>query len=341
MPDPNRSALSIVIPVHSGRTTLERCLESVAPQLAHADEIIVVDDGSSEDMSSVAAAHGATLVRLDRQSGAAAARNRGAAMAVRSWLLFLDSDVALHPDGLARVRVWTNDGTVDGVIGSYDDAPDASGMVSRFKNLAHHYFHQQAPGPIASFWGACGAVRRDLFSRVGGFDERRFARPSIEDVELGWRMADQHARIVLDPALQVTHLKRWTLQSLIVTDVMDRAMPWTRWALARGRITSDLNTSGTQRVAAVLALLLVATGLSSIAISSLHLPFLAMIVAAVVLNRGLFHLFWRRGGATLFLAGFFLQQLYYLCALTGLALGIVQYARTGRGASAPPAGARV
>ena len=52
---------------------------------------------------------------------------------------------------------------------------------------------------------------------VDGFDARRYPRPSIEDVELGGRLSGR-GRLVLDPALQGTHLKEWTLASMVVTD---------------------------------------------------------------------------------------------------------------------------
>ena len=90
--------------------------------------------------------------------------------------------------------------------------PDDQSIVSRFKNLAHHHFHQRARVEASTFWGACGAIRREQFFAAGGFDEKRFKLPSIEDVELGSRLVDRGVRIVLDPGLQVKHLKRWTLR---------------------------------------------------------------------------------------------------------------------------------
>ena len=129
--------------------------------------------------------------------------------------------------------------------------PDDPSIVSRFKNLAHHHFHQRSRAEANSFWGACGAVRRDCFFAAGEFDEKRFKLPSIEDVELGYRMIDRGVRIVLDPELQVKHLKKWTLTSLIATDVTRRAIPWTLLWMERRRMQKDLNFSYDQRIARV------------------------------------------------------------------------------------------
>src|SRR5262245_44260985 len=121
---------------------------------------------------------------------------------MRPVLFFVDADVVLHPDAIARGRAQLVDPSVDAVIGSYDDTPDARTLVSQFKNLAQHYFHQRAAGR-RSFWGACGFIRRPVFDAVGGFNEARFSRPSIEDVELGWRVTHRGGRILLDPQILV------------------------------------------------------------------------------------------------------------------------------------------
>jgi GT2 family glycosyltransferase len=330
--------LSIVVPVYNGTRTLDRCLGAIAAQLGPGDEVIVVDDGSTDDVSAVANRFGVTMVRLDRRSGAAAARNRGADRATRPLLSFVDADVVLHPDAIARGRAHFADRSVDAVIGSYDDTPDARTLVSQFKNLAHHYFHQRAAGRVGSFWGACGFIKHAVFDGVGGFDEMRFARPSIEDVELGWRVADRGGRILLDPFILATHLKRWTFRSLIKTDVLYRAVPWVRWSLARRRFSGELNASPAQQLALVIAVLLIGTGIAGVFFQTARISSAVLAGLALAINHRLFRLFWRKGGVRLLVAGFALQQLYYLCALAGLVFGIARFCWPGRrSVSAPPA----
>src|SRR5262245_48326138 len=331
-------SLSVVIPVYNSAITLERCLSAVSAQLVAGDEAIVVDDGSTDDPGAVARRFGATLIRLDQRSGAAAARNRGAERATRPVLLFVDADVVLHDDAVGRGRASFADPSVDAVIGSYDDTPEARTVVSQFKNLAHHYFHQRAGGPIGSFWGGCGFIKREVFDAAGGFDEVRFSRPSIEDVELGWRVIDRGGRIRLDPHIQVTHLKQWTLASLIRTDVFYRAVPWIRWSLERRRLSGQLNASPLQQVALVVALLLVASGVAAIGSSAARIAVAGFGVTAFAINQSLFRLFWRKGGARLLVAGFALQQLYYWCAFAALMIGVATFYWPGRRTvSAPPA----
>src|SRR5678815_5150111 len=60
------------------------------------------------------------------------------------------------------------------------------------------------------------------------YDEWRFSRPQIEDVELGYRLSAHGHRILLQPEIQVTHLKRWTFRGMLKADFMDRGVPWAR-----------------------------------------------------------------------------------------------------------------
>jgi len=81
-------------------------------------------------------------------------------------------------------------------------------------------------------WAGCGAVRRAAFVEVGGFQEG-YLRPSIEDIELGYRLSESGGRIRLAAEVQVRHLKRWTLASIVRTDVWRRGVPWTELLLER------------------------------------------------------------------------------------------------------------
>src|SRR5207248_497955 len=79
-----------------------------------------------------------------------------------------------------------------------------------FRNLLHHHVHRGSPGRASTFWSGIGAVKRNAFMDVEGFDEH-YSRPSIEDIELGSRLLDNGAHIVLDPDIEGKHLKTWSL----------------------------------------------------------------------------------------------------------------------------------
>ena len=125
-------------------------------------------------------------------------------------------------------------------------------MLSQYKNLFHHFVHQDGREQATTFWSGCGAVRRSVFLELGGFSGS-YKRPSIEDIELGMRLHHAGHQIKLNKRIQVTHLKRWTLWSIIKTDVLDRGIPWTELMLRAGSMPNDLNTKVSQRISVVLA----------------------------------------------------------------------------------------
>jgi glycosyltransferase involved in cell wall biosynthesis len=247
-------ALSVIVPVHNSRDELEQCLAALA-RTEHDDfEVIVVDDGSTVPLEPLATRHGFGYLRISGPGGPARARNRGARLARGRYLVFVDADVCVHPETLGRfAQAFAEDPGADAVIGSYDDAPADPGFISVYKNLFHHYIHQNSNGPVPTFWSGCGAIRRDVFLEAGGFDEQRYRRPAIEDIELGaWLSAAGH-RIVLDGRIRARHLKRWTLRSLLKTDIFDRGVPWTRLMLRAGSMAGTLNVTPAQRLSVALA----------------------------------------------------------------------------------------
>ena len=226
------SSLSVVIPATDDPSTLPACRAALAASIDPADEIIVVDRPASLSASD--------------------ARNAGALRAAGDVLVFVDADVEVHPDALGRIRAaFAHDPQLTALHGSYDDVTERAGTVSVFRNLLHHHVHQTGAGPAETFWSGLGAVRRTDFLEVGGFDGTRYPHPSIEDIELGHRLTVAGGRLRLDPTIQGTHLKRWTLRSMLWTDFARRGAPWVALQLRTRRIASTLNCSWRHRVSAL------------------------------------------------------------------------------------------
>jgi glycosyltransferase involved in cell wall biosynthesis len=256
----------VIVPVHRGAAVLPHSLAALAASDLPREfwELIVVDDASPDNTVELAAGFADTIARLGyRPHGPSYARNRGAEIAKGEILVFLDADVAVHPDTLRRFAwLFLDDPTLAAAFGSYDDRPVAAGLVSQYRNLFHHYVHQQNGGEAETFWAGCGAVRRQVFLDVGMYNEWHFSRPQIEDIELGHRLRDHGHRILLRPEIQATHLKRWTFRNMVTTDLKDRGVPWTRLLIQREQTSEarSLNLRLQERVctAAVWAALVLA-----------------------------------------------------------------------------------
>jgi len=303
--------LSVVIPVHNGGENLRLCLEALAQSSRPPDELIVLDDASTDGSGEVAQKFGARVLRLPGPPrGAAVPRNRGAAVASGDLLVFLDADVAVHTDVLEKMdQTMTEHEDIAALFGSYDSSPRAQSLVSRYKNLLHHYVHQHGEREASTFWTGCGAIRRQVFESIGGFDESLRA---IEDIELGTRVRQAGYRIWLLPDAQVTHLKRWTLRSLMRSDIFDRAIPWSRLVLQSTHLPAVLNLAVRSRwsaLAAWAAVLLAALAWWWPWASLGTVLGLALVGA---LNADLYRFFWRQGGVLFGIAATALHVFYLL-----------------------------
>lgn len=271
--------LSVIVPVYNSTACLKQCLDALARSQYDDFEVLVVDDGSDEPVEPLVSNFGFNYLRIDGPGGPARARNRGATQVNGLYLVFVDADVCVHPDALARfAAAFISDSQVAAVIGSYDDSPVEKNFLSQYKNLFHHYVHQASDGDVPTFWSGCGAISRDLFLAVGGFDEKRYRRPAIEDIELGVWLSAAGYRIRLDSRIRGKHLKRWTLWGLCKTDIFDRGVPWTRLMLRAGAMAGTLNVKPAQRVSVALVGL---TGLATLA--ALWRPVMLISAAAFAL----------------------------------------------------------
>ena len=123
----SRPSLSAVVPATDRPDSLARCLQAIREANDPPEEVVVVDECELP--------------------GPAAARNDGAHRATGDILVFVDADVLPHADAFERVRsAFESSPELIAVFGSYDDAPEATGTVSSFRNLLHHHVHQQAAG---------------------------------------------------------------------------------------------------------------------------------------------------------------------------------------------------
>jgi glycosyltransferase involved in cell wall biosynthesis len=318
-PEARGPLLSVVIPVRDGGLGFERCLQGLRASSGPDFELIVVDDGSLDSSGVLASRHGATVIRNEVALGPAAARNAGARAASGRLVFFLDADVVPHPDTLSKaIAHFARQPDLAGLFGSYDDAPAAPGVISRYRNLLHHYVHQQGvfvadARPAHTFWTGCGVIRRDVFLALGGFDPELYRRPAIEDIELGYRLHRAGHRIVLARDVQVQHLKRWTLRSILRTDLLHRGIPWMLLILRSRVVEADLNVSPAQRRSVALTgLALLATTVGFVIPGAL-LASLGFLLLVARLNRDFYRFLAARCGWPRAVASFPLHLVYFVC----------------------------
>ena len=197
------------------------------------------------------------------------------------------------------------------VFGTYDDSPAATNFISQYKNLQHHFVHQHSSPDAVTFWAGCGAIRREVFHKVGGFNQNRYDKPSIEDIELGYRMKKMGYGILLDKDLQVKHLKQWGLYSMLRADILYRAVPWSELIIKSGDMISDLNLQLSSKISAILIGLIV--GLLPLTFFNPQILYLISIflVIIIVLNYKFYQFLSNRNGILFSISTFPLHLLYY------------------------------
>jgi glycosyltransferase involved in cell wall biosynthesis len=306
--------ISIIMPVYNGHDFIIKSLPPLVGMMRRGEirEVIVVDDSSTDDTAQIAADMGARVIPSGGRLGPGAARNQAAEQAVGDILWFVDADVIIHDDAARYMNEGFSEPGIVAVFGSYDDNPPAQNFLSQYKNLVHHFYHHRGRREASTFWSGCGAVRKDAFIAAGGFDVVLYTRPSIEDIELGYRLREAGGKIMLIPELQSTHLKEWRFVNLIHTEVFCRAIPWSRLMISRSGIVDDLNVSSSERLRAVLAGVLLLVFVAGLAGLLPWWSFLPVLAVAVYANKSLVSLFYRRKGLLFAAMGLLFHQLYYL-----------------------------
>jgi GT2 family glycosyltransferase len=321
---PSTLRFSFIVPFHRGLSDLSKCLRGL-DRLPAGSELIVVTDGAVDDCRPLARTHGARVISLGKRSGPAVARNAGAAAATGDVLVFVDADVVVSSAGVARAaRIFAERPRMAAAFGCYDELPAVRSFMSQYKNLSHSYIHRTANTDARTFWAGFGAVRRTAFNAVGGFDER-FERPSVEDIDLGYRLTAAGYSIVVDPMLLACHLKEWTFLSAIATDVRDRGIPWTQLICRYGALADDLNVRNEYRWSVVFAYLLLLAVMMS-PFDWRHLAGIPISIAAItVLNGRYYQFFRRRRGWAFTVRVWVIHFLQHLCNGVSFAAGALLF----------------
>jgi GT2 family glycosyltransferase len=249
----------------------------------------------------------------------------GARIAKGDILFFFDADVAIPQDALGRISaVFQDNPDLDALFGSYDDEPFESNFLSQYKNLFHHYVHQTAKAEASTFWSGCGAIRRKIFLAIGGFDEN-YRRPAIEDIELGYRLRKAGYRICLLKDLQVKHLKRWEIFSLLKADFKYRALPWVDLILKEGNFIDDLNTTLSSRLSVICTFLLLALLLGAFWMPWLLIFTLACIMGLLLINQDLYRFFGKKRGLGFTVKTIPWHWAYFFYSGLAFAVGFIKY----------------
>lgn len=192
-------SVAVIIPTYNRDTVLARALDSVAAQTVAADEVIVIDDGSTDATKSLMAGYPDVTYIRQPNRGVSAARNIGIETAASEWVAFLDSDDEWLPEKLHKQlaaskqeldcplvhsdEIWIRNGVR---VNQMDKHAKAGGMI--FERCL----------PLCAISPSAALVKRSLLLELGGFNE---ALPACEDYDLWLRLCAQHPVQYVDEPL--------------------------------------------------------------------------------------------------------------------------------------------
>jgi glycosyltransferase involved in cell wall biosynthesis len=323
------AVISIVIPVRNGARTLDDCLQAACAAALPDHEVIVVDDGSSDESAAIAARHPCRLVRLEGGRGASAARNAGAAAARGETLFFTDADCVLGPQTLPRVTAALEDAGPRAVVGgTYETRPCDPGFFPAFQAVFINYHETRRPDDPDYVATHAMAIRSADFRASGGFDEHFL--PIIEAVEFCHRLRRTGYRLRVDPLLLVCHNFGFGLAGSL-RNAARKVRYWARYSMKNRDLFADSGTAsrGLKATGALAGLCWVSLAAAAfLRLPALLLPVPLFVLAAVAANSGLVRAFNKAGGGLFATAATGYLVLIYPAAIgVGAALGLLDLAR--------------
>ena len=210
-------SISAIVPVWNGRELLARLFDSLDQQTLRADEVLAIDNGSTDGADQVACSRGARVIAMGRNAGFAAAVNRGIQEARGEWIAVLNSDVELARDYFA-ILIGANEPFATGKILSPKGTLDATFDLTARGGVTWRAGNGMADGPpfdvsrtiFSAPWTAL-VVRRSVFERTGFLDES--FESYLEDADFGLRCASRAIAGRYVPGARAVHVGSASLGS--------------------------------------------------------------------------------------------------------------------------------
>ena len=204
-PSGTNPCVSVIVPAYNASATISRTLEALSRQnCPQPFEVIVVDDGSSDNTAEIAGSFAAVRYVRQENAGPASARNHGAQLARGEYLAFTDSDCVAHEDWIALLLEGFGDAQVGVVCGSYGIANPESWLARCvYEEILWRHNHLMPDFPNA-FGSYNFCARKNVFDAVGGFNTA-YRHASGEDNDLSYKIVQSGWRIFFKRKALVDH----------------------------------------------------------------------------------------------------------------------------------------
>ncbi|GAA4191205.1 hypothetical protein GCM10022252_30710 [Streptosporangium oxazolinicum] len=313
--------VSVIVPNYNYAGSLELCLRALQEQTYQPIELIMVDDGSTDDSVAVAERLGVRVVHTEHNMGVAGARNLGVTHARGEILVFVDSDVATYPDSVeVAVGMLAADARLGAVCSIHDPEPlIRDSLVEEYRALQYYYWTASSEGHISFLFPAMVAMPRHVYDEVGPFNTRL---RETEEVDYGHRLTQRYD-MVLTSAVRSRHdhddelLK--LLRKLFKRGRARVPLYARRKRFARGFETSNRAGGSLAALAAVATLPAVLLGPAGAVLPA------AALAASILADLGMYRFVLRRRGPLFLLYYGTVHFVVNVTIAAGVAAGVLQW----------------
>lgn len=213
---PDDTSFSLIIPARNAEKTISSCLQAVMLASLQPEEIILVDDGSTDQTLALAAQFPCHLTHIQSGTGPMAPRFAGSRLARSPLLIFIDSDVIVEPGTFAKIIAQFADPQIHAVTGILSADFKTGTFCGDFKNEYMNYIFSKKNGVADFLYGSVWAIRKESLIYF-----EPICRPfgsQVSDSEMGRLLTSHGRKIMLDSTIQVGHLKPYSLGGLMRND---------------------------------------------------------------------------------------------------------------------------
>jgi glycosyltransferase involved in cell wall biosynthesis len=208
--------ISVYVPAYNSAEFLSRAIDGLLAQTLPANEILVIDDGSSDSTAEIAAGYpDATVIRQPQNNGLGAARNTGFRAARNELVASLDADCVPDPGWLAGLARHFDDAKLAGVGGRLVEGNQRT-AADRWRRA--HMPQEWGEKPLRNpkfLFGCNNMFRKSAILEAGGYDESM--RTNGEDTDVSRRLRDMKWDLLYDPEARVVHQRHDTVRSILDT----------------------------------------------------------------------------------------------------------------------------
>ncbi len=310
--------LSVIISLYNAEKEIGICLDSIFNSDWKDFEVIIVDDCSTDNSLKIAKKYPCRFFSLDKNGGPAKARNLGVSKSKADITLFLDSDTKVEKDSLRKIYetfIKKKDILAVIVLPAIDSL--RKGHAPDYNALKNQYTLYSANPYCDYFTTQMGAIRKKIFKKVGGFDER-FKSPVIEDIEFGMKLSKR--KIFINKKVIIGH--HFPFFGQIFKKYLKRAFLFTEVVKTKKRLNSA-HTTSRWMISVILALVNFILLLFSWLNPLIFFLFLFSFLLFFLFNIGLFKFAVQKRGALYLFETIFFEYVFSIAIGMGGVVGVI------------------